>query len=156
MAFQYRRQPVKSLFLLYVGLSILFVRLPYWVVTSLVPAWRPRRSWSMRRTIMVRVMVVFVDALFKTQLPPPAQDLKTVEKEASKNGFVWIDPTPELIGGEIKAMADRNGVRPERIPGFWWGAKGPDGVAGQLAGKGEKVVYYLHGKSPSSMPQLAN
>lgn len=73
------------------------------------------------------------------------KDVRKLEGSADENGFVWVDPVPDLITGEIKGMAELNNVQPVRLGGCWVGKRGGDGKAGQRAQPGEKVIYELHG-----------
>ncbi|KAK0449837.1 alpha/beta-hydrolase [Desarmillaria tabescens] len=45
-------------------------------------------------------------------------------KEAEKVGFVWVDPAPELLSGEVKTLAEKNNVAAEKTSGFWYGPRG--------------------------------
>ncbi|THH09623.1 hypothetical protein EW146_g8636 [Bondarzewia mesenterica] len=66
-------------------------------------------------------------------------------QEADRVGFVWVEPTPNLVVGEIRDKAAINGVQAIRTGGFWFGTKGADGQVGQRASPNEKVFYHLHG-----------
>jgi hypothetical protein len=46
MPFNYSKHPLKALYTTYFIVSFVFIRLIYWTIKSLVPAWRQRRSWS--------------------------------------------------------------------------------------------------------------
>ncbi|CCM07010.1 uncharacterized protein FIBRA_09329 [Fibroporia radiculosa] len=143
--FAYRHQPLKTLFLLYTGVS-LFVRIPFWITTNLLPSWRPRRSWTLSRTLIVNLLRVVSDTIFKTSVSIFSIDPKLLEQPlAAEAGLVWVDPTPDLILGEIKDAADLNGVTSTKVAGFWYGERGLDGVVGQKADPDEKVIYELHG-----------
>jgi hypothetical protein len=50
-----RKQPVKSIFIVYYILSALLVRIPLWTIIGLIPALRPRRSWTVSRVVIVRL-----------------------------------------------------------------------------------------------------
>jgi hypothetical protein len=54
MLLDLHKQPGKGIFLTYQILNCLFVRLPFWTLISVVPALRPRRSWSLGKCIRVR------------------------------------------------------------------------------------------------------
>lgn len=58
---------------------------------------------------------------------------------------VWVQPTPELIIGEVKAWADAANVKPIHIPGYWYEKPGTHFKPGMPANPGEKVIYMLHG-----------
>jgi hypothetical protein len=48
-------QPVKGVFTLYKVALFVFVQTPYYIVSSIPRSWRPRRSWGIGRTIMVKL-----------------------------------------------------------------------------------------------------
>lgn len=84
---------------------------------------------------------------FQTSVGIFLADSEKLAKSADEVGFVWIEPDPMLIGGDIKEAAKVNDVEPARIGGVWYGQRGPDGKVGQRAGPDEKVIYELHGQS---------
>ncbi|KAF9220925.1 alpha/beta-hydrolase [Gyrodon lividus] len=155
--FVFRRQPFKTLYVLYFGVTLLFVRLPYWTIISLLPAWRPRRNWTLSRTIIVYGLQSLVAFTYTTGTFN-LEDIDKDEKSADKLKFVWVDPLPQhLIQGEIATIANKNNVSPARIHGYWFGTVGEDGKHGQKAAKDERVLYHFHGggyvmgtSSPSS------
>jgi hypothetical protein len=60
--------------------------------------------------------------------------------------FVWVDAISDgVLFGEIAAMAKINNVAPARVYGYWYGQRGADGMPGQQAVAGEKVLYHFHG-----------
>jgi hypothetical protein len=50
-----RRQPAKSIFIVYHALGSLLVRFPIWAIIGLVPALRPRRNWTFERAFKTRL-----------------------------------------------------------------------------------------------------
>lgn len=54
-----RHQPIKGIYLTYQLLSTVLVRLPVWILLSI--RWRPRPSWDIKRTILVRGLRHFWD-----------------------------------------------------------------------------------------------
>ncbi|TFY69110.1 hypothetical protein EVJ58_g616 [Rhodofomes roseus] len=140
--FTYRHQPLKALYIVYAALVLFLVRTPYWAVTNLLPAWRPRRSWPLSRVLKVNTIREVLRISFQTSIGIFLADSKQLAKSV---GFVWIEPDPTLIGGEIKAAAKINDVEPARIGGVWYGQRGPDGRVGQRAGPDERVIFELHG-----------
>ena len=57
-------------------------------------------------------------------------------------GFTLAPPAPpDLVLGRIKELADRQGVRPITVAGYWYGKK----AAGEREAPGEKVILYFHG-----------
>ena len=147
MSFAFRRQPLKAIYLAGSVVLLLFVRLPFWIVANIVPAWRPRHSWSLGRTLIVNVYRVYINIIYNTEL----MGVLSIEQsavDAETTGFVWVDPTPELVVGEIREMADHNQVTAVRTGGFWYGPRDPRGAVGQKALKNEKVIYHMHGRPP--------
>jgi acetyl esterase/lipase len=80
------------------------------------------------------------------------RDLTKEVKDSELRGegeFNWIEPvSDDLVRGEVKRLADINGVKPMRVPGYWMFRKGwsPSGRM-MKAEAGEKVVMHLHGGS---------
>ena len=142
--FRFREQPWNILYVLGGGLYIL-VALPVWVILNAAPSWRPRPSWTLKRALIARVSRTIIDILVQTSLPKPPL-LSECDKNALKLGFVWIDATPDLVVGEVREVAEKNGVQAERTAGFWYGSRGPNGEVGQRADTRERVVYHFHGE----------
>ncbi|KAL7278968.1 hypothetical protein ACG7TL_006800 [Trametes sanguinea] len=142
MSFAFRQQPLKALFLLGT-VAYIAVAIPVWALTNALPSWRPRRSWPLKRAVLVNLVRLYVGITYHIGAPP-YPPLEWYEKDAPS--IAWVEPaTPDLIVGEIRELAEQNGVEPVKVGGFWLGPKGPDGVAGQRAKPGERVVYHLHG-----------
>ncbi|KAI9061124.1 alpha/beta-hydrolase [Trametes sanguinea] len=142
MPFAFRKQPLKAVFLIGSVVYIVF-SLPIWALTASLPSWRPRRSWSLWRAVMVKIVRTGVKIMFAID-PPQFPPLESYKKDASS--IVWVEPAPpDLIVGEIRELAEKNEVKSVKIGGFWLGPKGPDGVAGQRAKPEERVIYHLHG-----------
>ncbi|KAK7443188.1 hypothetical protein VKT23_015786 [Stygiomarasmius scandens] len=142
MAFAYRHQPVKALFLALGTLSLL-ARLPFYLLRNLFPSWRPRRSWTLSRTVLVKLIEETTRIVLHTGLPEQEslEDLKKVWKER----FVLIEPLEEkLIVGELRTYAEANRVKSERVGGFWF-EKDENARVGRKAGQDEKVIVVLHG-----------
>ena len=49
-----RAQPAKSLYLLYQALSVVTVRLPWWVLISIPRSNRSRPSWTLRKAVYIK------------------------------------------------------------------------------------------------------
>lgn len=64
----------------------------------------------------------------------------------NNTGFVWVAPAPQLVVGELKELADANGVEAVRTGGYWIGPRLGAVPAGKQACAGEKVVYHVHGE----------
>ncbi|KDQ28795.1 hypothetical protein PLEOSDRAFT_156533 [Pleurotus ostreatus PC15] len=144
MPFAFRHQPFKTLYFFGVALSFLFVKLPFWTVRYLVPAWRPVREWSLSRMLLIKSLGVLFTTMFDTSIDSLKCD---PEKEGPPDevGLVWIEPKQELVVGEIKSAAQVNNIHPIKVAGFWYGKRGENGQVGQAAGPDEKVIYELHG-----------
>ncbi|GJF00509.1 alpha/beta hydrolase [Phanerochaete sordida] len=136
------KPPLKGLYLFaVVGGALL--RLPYWVLVSALPPLRPRKAWSFSRTMLVQVACYFIPELFRT-LGFPIKTIDPKEVDPAK-GYVWVEPTPEYVAGEIQQAAAVNGVEPARVIGYMQYRKGDERRADEKARPGEKVMYYLHG-----------
>jgi acetyl esterase/lipase len=57
----------------------------------------------------------------------------------------WVEAAPHLIIGEVALWASVAGVKPTRIPGYWYDKPGADIPIGQKPMPGEKVILCLHG-----------
>lgn len=144
--FAFKSPPLKIAYLLAVIPVTLFIRLPYWVLISAIPAFRPRKSWNMKRTLIRHAAVAAGNITFDIGLPAPKGNPDKDSANAAATGFVWVDPLPsDLVRGELIYYARRNNVEPARIYGYWVGARDESGKHGQHATKGERVLYYLHG-----------
>ena len=147
--FPYHRQPAKALYIAYFALSALFVRVPYWLLTACIPALRPRRDWPPKRAFMVPLMRTTVRALFMVGFPtvPDPADVRPTPRDI-KRGFVGIPPVEdELVVGEVREMAEANGVRPGATYGYWYKAEGVQGRGDHPARDGELVILNFHGTS---------
>ncbi|KAH9934399.1 alpha/beta-hydrolase [Fomitopsis serialis] len=141
--FAFRHQPLKALYLTKTVASV-FIRLPFWVATNLIPSWRPRTSWTLGRVIIVKLFEAYLDFMYATEVMR-SPSLQESSETAEATGFVWVEAAPDLVVGEILQMAEKNHVEAVRTGGFWYGPRGTDGEVGQKAAKGEKVIYHLHG-----------
>ncbi|KAJ6561049.1 alpha/beta-hydrolase [Mycena vulgaris] len=153
-AFPFRNQPLTALYISYSVISILIIRLPVWIVLSVFPSLRPRRSWPMGRTIAVHGLQAVVAAMYRIGFSPP----KDPEAFKSQPGFAWVEGiSSDMVVGDVADAAKLNKVSPATICGYWSGKTGPDGQHGQAASVGEKVLYILHGGghvSGSANPKL--
>ncbi|KIP05953.1 hypothetical protein PHLGIDRAFT_36168 [Phlebiopsis gigantea 11061_1 CR5-6] len=126
---------------------VLFVRLPYWTVTSL-PSWsRPRPSWSLKRTLLV---YFFQSTLSLGDAEPVTPNHKAIEEGPGVKAS-WVPPVPDLIRGDVAKWAQEAGVQSERVPGYWFEKKGLDILPGAPPRAGEKVIYSLHGGAYTKM-----
>ncbi|CCM05251.1 uncharacterized protein FIBRA_07461 [Fibroporia radiculosa] len=87
-----------------------------------------------------------IAAAFQTSLNFGRVDPEKLVETGKNIQVVWIEPTPELIVGEIKEAARVNNVEPARVAGVWYGQRGSNAQAAhEKAGPEEKVMYELHG-----------
>jgi hypothetical protein len=150
--FEYHRQPLKSFYILYFVITFVTIRVPFWFLKAAVPAWRPKRSWTFKRSFMTSTLSATVGFLFEVG-PDILQSLEREPKPSSTPGvsaknpcLVWIEGVQaDMIKGEVSEMAKANNVFPARVPAYWYGLSAGNGNYGQLAAAGEKVLYHFHG-----------
>ncbi len=135
MAFIFRNQPWKSLYILYFGITTLVLRLPIWVVLSL---YKPTRMWSVRRTIYFKAIREYIDTFFVTGFPSPP--ISRCDYTCSP-----IEACPQLVVGEIKEIARVNDVQSESTTGFWYTQNLFEGPMDRMAGDDETIIYHIHG-----------
>ncbi|KAL5524132.1 hypothetical protein ACEPAG_8305 [Sanghuangporus baumii] len=139
-----RVQPFKGIYVGSAVIGLLFVRIPFWTLRNLLPAWRPRKSWSIGRCIQVnltRYLMVLGKAVGGLGHNPTAKALETGK---GVDG-VWINAVPELITGDIKKWAEVAGVESVNIPGYWQNKAGEEIAMGEAPKPGEKVLLAFHG-----------
>lgn len=150
MSFTCRYQPLKTFYITGAICLLIFVRIPVWTIRNALPCGRPSRGWSLGRSLIVSSLHAFLDIMYSTALMH-ASPIETLAEEGDDSGFVWVEATPSLIAGDICEKAKQNGVEAVRTAGFWFGERGPDGIAGQRAKSDELVFFHLHGRSPFSL-----
>jgi hypothetical protein len=138
---------VISAYLLLAYVGTIFFLVPYWAFQYIMPESRPRKSWSLKDTIAMRLLHRAGSVLFETGWPSPP-DANKVAAEAKNseedNGFVWVKPLPvECIKGWVAIAATENNVLPAKVSGYWYG-KREGGRADYVAKENEKVIYELH------------
>ena len=150
MAQLLHRRPFKTIYSLGFLAFVAFIQLPSWLIYYSWRPNRPRKGWTFRRAIMVRIfrevmrlplkIGVFFDRDLSLEVPQE-------ELEQYNSRFVWV---PELekedIVGMVGEHAARAKVKSVVVPAFWILK---DGVkwspAYEKAQKDEKVMLYLHG-----------
>ncbi|KAI4525513.1 alpha/beta-hydrolase [Schizophyllum commune Loenen D] len=144
--YAYRHQPIKGIYFTGQIVLTLFVRLPFWVLTSLPKSWRPRPSWSLWQSLLVKFVRCFA------RISDKVGDIDfgvTPNHEAIVPGEgvngVWLDPVRELIVDELKIWATAQGVEPVRIPGYWIHSTYTNIPVAAPPQPGEKVLLHLHG-----------
>ncbi|KAL0956520.1 hypothetical protein HGRIS_002661 [Hohenbuehelia grisea] len=137
-------QPFRALYLTYEILTTVFVRVPFWVVTSLPRSWRPRPAWSLKRVVNFNLLCR-INRVFKRI--DPVQGIPNhlaLESGVNVNG-VWVEAAPQLVTSPLKEWAHAASVAPLRIPGYWLHKKTSSIPVGAPPMPKEKVVYALHG-----------
>lgn len=98
----------------------------------------------------MKLMRAFVGTFFVTHMPQfPGSDPYAIvaSGEADKVGFVWVDPIEESkVVGEVKDIAEVNGVAPKQMFGYWFKREGYEGQVDAPAGPEEKTVLHFHGQ----------
>ena len=145
------RQPFKGIYTLGFLLFMVSVKLPYLLVCYSWRPNRPRKTWTLYRTMRVQMLRSFAWQLpFKLgvfgrrnlSLEVPQEELEQLNSR-----FVWI---PELkkedIVGMVEEHAARAGIRSISIPAYWILKDGTKwSPAYDKARKDEKVLLYTHG-----------
>jgi hypothetical protein len=146
MPFQFRRQPFKAMYWLYFAFEIFTTSL-LWTTLWIFPLMRPRKSWSLKRTLYTAYLRRLVYAAMRTDLGFTTVAPPTREDDIQKTGFIWIQPIPEVfVPREVVEMAKNNNIKPVCVGGYWYGERDGEGKVGQKAEPGEKVLFVLHGK----------
>ncbi|KAG6911110.1 hypothetical protein DXG01_003850 [Tephrocybe rancida] len=143
MSHRYRHQPLKGIYLTVQFLSTL-VRIPLWVLLAIPRSWRPRESWSIKRTILVKFVRFFMGLPERVGPLRILPNHKAITHGRGVNGL-WVDPVPNLITGKLETWTNAASVIPVRIPGYWTHKKGSTFAVGAAPAPGEKVLYHLHG-----------
>lgn len=144
------RQPYKTIYLLGLFIITLFIRLPWWFVYYSWRPNRPRKSWTLRRAVMVQVLRQVTKLPLKFGVVDKRDltfEVPQKELESLNARFVWV---PELeeedIVGVVAEHAARAGVRSIAIPAYWILKKGSKwSPEYERAREDEKVMLYFHG-----------
>ncbi|KIY73135.1 alpha/beta-hydrolase [Cylindrobasidium torrendii FP15055 ss-10] len=137
-------QPAKAIFVTFQVLSLL-IRIPLWIVFA-VPKWsRPRRSWSIKRTLGLHLLNWNIDMIRRTGPLRLIPDHYSITPGLDTQG-IWIPAVAEdLLSEEIQSLAQKNNVKPSRIPGYWLHPKESSIPFGAPPIPGEKVLLMFHG-----------
>ncbi|KAF4563390.1 hypothetical protein EYR40_006886 [Pleurotus pulmonarius] len=139
-----RYQPFKGLYLAIEVLFTLAIRIPTWTLLSLPRSWRPRRSWDIKRVIMVRLVKLFMDLPLRTGPFVTTPNYLAITPGAGVNG-IWVEPVPHLVTSPLSEWAKTADVAPVKIPGYWTHKQGSTIPIGESPMPGEKVIYSMHG-----------
>ncbi|KAF9486222.1 alpha/beta-hydrolase [Pholiota conissans] len=144
MAYAYRKQPIKALYLLFQLIALVVVRFPLWFVVNIPKSSRPRKSWSLKRAFMVNTLRKVMDMSAQAGSPVPTPDHTAISKGFGVKG-VWVEPANELVTGDLKKWAEFADVTSVRIPGYWIHKRGTNIRTAAPAQPGEKVILQFHG-----------
>ncbi|KAF9642927.1 alpha/beta-hydrolase [Thelephora ganbajun] len=150
MASLFLRQPFKAAYLLGFFTVLVFIRLPYWLVYYSWRSNRPRKSWTLHRTINVQILRKVTRLPFQLGITDKRDlSLEVPQKklESLNARFVWI---PELekrdLVGMVAEYAARAAVKSIAIPAYWILKEGTKwSPAYEKAQEDEKVILYFHG-----------
>ncbi|KAJ7593708.1 Alpha/Beta hydrolase protein [Mycena floridula] len=139
----YRPQPWRLLYLVYQLLTTTFIRLPLWTLLAIPRSLRPRRSWSVTRTVLNALGRHFNSVTTRTgPLVAFPNHLALVK------GFdgCWVEPlASKFIVGDLELFASVAQVESVRIPGYWIARDKKKVDVGNPPKPGEKVLYHFHG-----------
>ena len=145
------RQPFKTFYLLGFAVTTLCIRLPWWTIYYSWRPNRPRKTWSLGRTIRVQILRKITRLVMRAGIVSDGRDLSLEvpqkELESLNARFVWV---PELekedIVGLVAECAARAAVESIAIPAYWILKEGTEwSPAHEKALKDEKTMLYLHG-----------
>jgi len=144
------RQPFKGIFIFGFLVFMLFVQLPCWLIYYSWRPNRPRKAWTLYRTISARMLRNLGQLPFKAgvlsrrdlSLEVPQEELEPLSSR-----FLWI---PELdkedIVETVEEYAARAGVKSIAVPAYWMLKEGTKwSPVHEKARRDEKVLLYLHG-----------
>ena len=144
------RQPLKTIYSLAFFVVVAFIRLPCWLIYYSWPPNRPRKTWTLQRTIWAQIIRELGQLPFEAGLLGDRNlslEVPQKELESFNARFAWI---PELekedIAGVVGERAARAGVESITIPAYWFLKDGIKwSTEYEKAREDEKVLLYLHG-----------
>ena len=141
--FELRSQPVKGIYLVYIGATTLF-RLPFWALTSIPRSSRPRESWTIMKSVLLKAMKLFIHVMYRVGLPKgfiEDPDVANGSTKLKSMGFVVVPAFPkDLLVGEIKELVSRQAVGTHRTSGFWYQRKDDGEPSNRTSVPSEKVA----------------
>ncbi|KAF9790472.1 alpha/beta-hydrolase [Thelephora terrestris] len=128
---------------------VLFIRLPWWFIYYSWRSNRPRRSWTLHRTIRAQLLRQ-IASLPTTYGLSDGRDLSLEvpqeELEPLSARFVWIPELKEDLVGALGEHAASAGVKSIAIPAYWILKEGSRwSPEHEKPLKDEKVMVYFHG-----------
>ncbi|KAI0831374.1 alpha/beta-hydrolase [Trametes gibbosa] len=142
-----RRQPFKGLYLAYLAISIFLVRVPLWSIWFLPRSNRPKSSWRISRCIRVMLLRELTGLAGKVGLTSHYSVPKS-DDELKNARLVWLEGLSEdakIYTGEVRRAADITGVKPARIPAYWFIKPGSTASQELKAKSGELTLLHVHG-----------
>ncbi|KAG8764540.1 hypothetical protein FRC12_008040 [Ceratobasidium sp. 428] len=141
-----RTEPLKALLTIY-EFGVVLVKLPVWVLFYARRANRPRKSWTLTKTIFVNFLRNVSDpAMRMGRFNGRNSTKEAVPKDCQDARFIWLEPvSPKLIDGQVKKFAEAAKVQSARIPAYGYGKWGAEPTELLLAGDNERIVMHLHG-----------
>ena len=145
------RQPFQTIYVFIILVYMVSIQFPYWLIYYSWRPNRPKKSWTLFRTICAQTyrnlsqkLPFNAGVLIKRDL---SLEVPQVALESFNSRFVWI---PELenedIVGMVEEHASRVGVKSIMIPAYWILKDGTKwSPAYDKAQKDEKVILNLHG-----------
>ena len=145
-----RRQPFKTIYILAFLVVMVSIQLPCWLIYYSRRSNRPRKTWTLQRTIGIRMirrlgqLPLIVGLLNNRDL---SSEVPQKELESFNARFVWV---PELekedVVGIVEKHAMRAGIKSVAIPAYWILKSGIKwSPEYEKAREDEKVLLYFHG-----------
>ncbi|KAI0093131.1 alpha/beta-hydrolase [Irpex rosettiformis] len=145
MASIFTTKPVLWIRAFFEFLTTILIRFPIWVILALPRSNRPRPTWSIGRTVIIRVLQRLGSSSLgavRTLIKSP--DYRSLEQGKGVRG-VWVPAVPHLIVGEVKKWAEEANVESVNIPAYWLERKGANLLPNARPLEGEKILFVLHG-----------
>jgi len=143
-------QPFKAIYITS-RLSSLLVLLPFWTIYYSLFS-RPRKSWTLKETVNVRLIrwIMPINAKCGTSPLRTDKSREVPQKELKETTFLWLEPIDDSL---IRGFARDDRVHPVRVPAYVW-PKGTDwqqhdGLVGLWIHGGG----YMMGNASESFPE---
>lgn len=125
-------QPTRLIFHILYTATIL-LRLPYYVVTSMIPSLRANKNWTMRQNLSTRVFRPLLDSVSRAGV---TNALSLEPGREGKRFQIVPAAASKFFKGPLIEFKD---ICPAKIGATWYPERGPKDLSDK------KVVYYLHG-----------
>ncbi|KIK57923.1 hypothetical protein GYMLUDRAFT_262771 [Collybiopsis luxurians FD-317 M1] len=131
-------QPFKAIYLFYSFCKLVAFNIPYWLLINAVPSNRPRSSWSLKKSLIVKAFHWMMGLMLRTGELQMMPDHNKVEPNS--NGL-WVNAAPEhLFDDGLRMWLSVAQVKPCNIPGYYYTRNSASSHA-----NARKTVYHLHG-----------